>query len=83
MVLLTSVLAEGSGERRETLREWYDEVVEFELEECGVVQRGGRWLRRLERARELRWLGSLSTNERQAARQAPKTRLKIVSTCLV
>ena len=42
-----------------TLAAWYAEVASYERSVDGHVQRGGRWLQRLERAREARWLASV------------------------
>ena len=50
-----------------TLARWYAEVRKYEQEHDGFVARGGRWLQRLERAREGEWLRSFSDPERARA----------------
>ena len=52
-----------------TLAQWYAEVIAHEREVDGFVNRGGRWLQRLERARVGQWSRSL---EPSAAKEAAK-----------
>ena len=44
------------ADQRDTLSRWHAEVYEHELKHEGTVHRGGRWLQRRDKGRELSWL---------------------------
>ena len=71
MVLLVADAAPVAAQAppESTLARWHAEVCKYEQEHDGFVARGGRWLQRLERAREGEWLRSFSDPERALAMQ--------------
>ena len=62
-----------------TIPRWIAEVASFEREADGTVRRGHKWLQRLERAREQRWLSSLGPEERVHASQLPVERRQLLA----
>ena len=55
--------APETSPRGGTLARWHAEVSQYEQTNDGMVARGGRWLQRLERAREGEWLSSFGSHE--------------------
>ena len=56
-----------------TLKRWHDEICAYEMQQDGMVHRGGRWLQRLEKGRQAAWQRSL---ESKAPADRGATRLK-------
>jgi hypothetical protein len=62
-----------------TIPRWIAEIASFEREADGTVRRGHKWLQRLERAREQRWLSSLGPEARVHASQLPVERRQLLA----